>query len=360
MEYRGAMLSDILLAYCRAGFEADAAAELVALAREHGMAARAEAAAGAAWLSLHFSEPRPADELERLFDRDALVFSRQALPVFARCRELPPGNRAALIAQAAKAGGERFREMWLESADTNEGKALSSLRRALLLPVSQSLLDGTCAPAEPGLPRLHVFLLSGSVAWLARGTPRRHWDWPMGIPRLAMPRQAPSRSALKLEEALLHLLNDDERKRRLKPGMRAVDLGAAPGGWSWQLARRGLQVTAVDNGPMAPAVLATGRVQHLRADGFRWRPRQRVDWLLCDMVERPQRVAELMARWVAEGYCRDALFNLKLPMKKRYAEVQRCRGLIADRLDAEGIKYRLRIKHLYHDREEVTAYLRRP
>jgi 23S rRNA (cytidine2498-2'-O)-methyltransferase len=46
-------------------------------------------------------------------------------------------------------------------------------------------------------------------------------------------------------------------------------------------------------------------------------------------------------------------------MKKRHEEIERCRGLIDQRLRAAGLKYILRIKHLYHDREEVTCYLTR-
>ena len=44
-------------------------------------------------------------------------------------------------------------------------------------------------------------------------------------------------------------------------------------------------------------------------------------------------------------------------MKKRWEEVVRCRALIDEALGGGG--YYLRIKHLYHDREEVTAYLAR-
>ena len=46
-------------------------------------------------------------------------------------------------------------------------------------------------------------------------------------------------------------------------------------------------------------------------------------------------------------------------MKKRYDELERCRAIIDKRLREADIAYVLRIKHLYHDREEVTAYLRR-
>ena len=115
----------------------------------------------------------------------------------------------------------------------------------------------------------------------------------------------------------------------------------------------------VDNGPMAPSVAATGLLEHLRVDGFAWKPRKPVEWMVCDMVEQPSRIAPLMAEWVASGRCRRSIFNLKLPMKRRYDEIERCRALIDQRMRAGNIKYILRIKHLYHDREEVTCYLTR-
>ncbi len=177
----------------------------------------------------------------------------------------------------------------------------------------------------------------------------------MGIPRLHMPRAAPSRSTLKLAEALACFLGEEATAKRLCPGMTAVDLGAAPGGWTWQLVRRGLMVTAVDNGAMDAALLDSGQVKQRREDGFRFRPAQPVDWMVCDMIESPSRVCTLAARWIAEGWCRETIFNLKLPMKKRWEEVLRARTIIAEAL--QGVPHRLRMKHLYHDREEVTVWL---
>ena len=183
-------------------------------------------------------------------------------------------------------------------------------------------------------------------------------DWPLGIPRLRMPPGAPSRSTLKLAEAFATFLGDDEAGL-LRPGLRAVDLGAAPGGWTWQLVQRGIKVTAVDNGPLKGAVADDALVTHLREDGLHWRPRRPVDWLVCDIVEQPIRIAELVGRWIADGAARRAIFNLKLPMKKRYDEVRRCEQRIADLLGAAGMRHTLRVRQLYHDREEVTAYLAR-
>ena len=98
-------------------------------------------------------------------------------------------------------------------------------------------------------------------------------------------------------------------------------------------------------------------VTHVRDDGFRWRPRKAVDWVVCDIVDQPIRIAELMAHWIAVGWARRAIFNLKFPMKKRFDEVQRCEQRIGEILRRARMPSDLRVRQLYHDREEVTAYL---
>ena len=102
--------------------------------------------------------------------------------------------------------------------------------------------------------------------------------------------------------------------------------------------------------------MATGLVEHCREDGYKFLPRGNVDILVCDMVDKPSLVTDLIIRWFSEQKCRMAIFNLKLPMKKRFQEVQSC----LDRL-AEVPNLRLKGKQLYHDREEITvfAYLSR-
>jgi len=98
-------------------------------------------------------------------------------------------------------------------------------------------------------------------------------------------------------------------------------------------------------------------IKHYRADGFRWRPEHPVDWLVCDMVEQPKRVAELIGDWLIQGDCRRVIFNLKLPMKKRYAEVGQIREQLMQRLHDAGIDLQWRARQLYHDREEITVAL---
>ena len=96
-------------------------------------------------------------------------------------------------------------------------------------------------------------------------------------------------------------------------------------------------------------------VEHLKTDAFTYAPKKKVDWLVCDMAERPLHVSRLIARWFTNDQCSNAIFNLKLPMKKRLASVQQCIDLLEQSLTQAKIKYNIQAKHLYHDREEITV-----
>lgn len=348
-----------VLLYCRSGFEKECAAEIVERAESCGVAGFVKAKPESGYVVFQPHVAQDAALLSESLDFDQLVFARQLIFCLARLDDLPLPDRTPPIVDAVRGGGP-YADVLLETADTNEAKELSGFCRKFE-PHLRRALDAAklLRPGHKKAPRLHLFFLDSSACYAGVSLPGNCSPWPMGIPRLRLARAAPSRSALKLAEALHTLLSDDERAARLKPGMKAVDLGAAPGGWSWHLAGRGVRVTAVDNGPMSRELLAGEMVEHVRSDGFTYRPPRPVDWLVCDMAEQPSRIAALVAQWLGKGWCRDAMFNLKLPMNKRYDEVRHCRALIDQRLRSHGVPARLRIKQLYHDREEVTGYLHR-
>lgn len=335
---------DIWIMQCRPGFEPDCGAEVAAIT---GGESRTEGQGGIVTLRSERPLPPLAD----------LVFTRQTFHQVAALVDLPAGDRINAILTALRGHETALLDVLLEHPDTNDGKELAGFLKKFALPLRLALAKNGFPIARQASQRLHLLFTDSRHLRLGfsghdSGSPLAN-----GILRLKLPRDAPSRSTLKLEEALLVFLDERERDRYLRPGLRAVDLGAAPGGWSWQMTSRGLRVIAVDNGNMDGRLMASGLVEHRREDGFRYRPPKPVDWLLCDMVERPQRIAALMGDWLVDGDCRRALFNLKLPMKKRYECVQECLGLLRRRLDAVGADYMVRCKQLYHDREEVTAYI---
>ncbi|WP_031757825.1 23S rRNA (cytidine(2498)-2'-O)-methyltransferase RlmM, partial [Pseudomonas aeruginosa] len=172
--------------------------------------------------------------------------------------------------------------LWLEVLDTNAGKEVSTFCRKFEKPLRAALVKAGRLQEDPALPRLLLTFRSGREVFVGLAEPRNSALWPMGIPRLKFPREAPSRSTLKLEEAWHQFIPRSEWDKRLAPDMLAVDLGAAPGGWTWQLVNREMRVTAVDNGPMAENLMYSGLVDHQKVDGYQYRPRQRVDWMVCD------------------------------------------------------------------------------
>jgi len=346
---------DCLLRYCRPGFEIECSEEIAASIAALSLAGTVRAGAG--FVECRFSAPPDPATLTALGDWRRTIFARQSLLAFAQLESLARADRLTPIMAVLAERGERYFDAWVEAPETDEGKALAPFCKSF----GNALIGGLkkARLLEPGARRrLHAFFPQSDNVYLAAADPGSSAPWPQGIPRLKFPREAPSRSTLKLEEALLTLLDSGERERWLKPGMNAVDLGAAPGGWTWQLVRRSLRVTAVDNGPMDAALLQSGLVTHAREDGFRFRPKKPVDWMVCDMVEQPRRIAELVARWLADGWCRHSIFNLKLPMKKRYAETMLCLDLISKALAKSGRQVEMRAKQLYHDREEITVFCR--
>lgn len=169
-----------------------------------------------------------------------------------------------------------------------------------------------------------------------------------GQRRMADDSLAPSRSYLKVEEAYVVL------GREPTSGETVVDLGAAPGGWSYSAAKRGAKVIAIDNGPLKGGALDNPLIEHRREDAFGYRPSagERIDWLFCDLVEEPHHVMRnLIEPWIAQGWCRHFVVILKFGRVDPIAllrEVTAPGGVLATRVTG------LRIRHLYHDREEFT------
>jgi 23S rRNA (cytidine2498-2'-O)-methyltransferase len=197
---------------------------------------------------------------------------------------------------------------------------------------------------RPGPARgLFVYFTAFDRAWAARaarcGGQRRMADDPA----------APSRSYLKIEEAY------GVAGREPRAGETVADLGAAPGGWSYSAAKRGARVTAVDRGPLKGGARGHPRIAHRREDAFGFRPAagQRFDWLFCDLLEEPHHVLrDLVRPWLERGWCRRFIVNLKFGRVDPLAllgELRAPTSPLATRATD------VRIRHLYHDREEFTV-----
>jgi 23S rRNA (cytidine2498-2'-O)-methyltransferase len=204
--------------------------------------------------------------------------------------------------------------------------------------------------ATPDLPRgagqargLFVFFADFGRVFVAREA------WLGGQRRMADDDAAPSRSYLKIEEAYIAL------GREPQAGETVVDLGAAPGGWSYSAAKRGARVIAVDNGPLKGGALDHPLIEHRLEDAFKFQPGagEVYDWFFCDLVEEPHHVMQnLVTPWLANAWCRHFVVNLKFGHVDSIALLAELRAPTSAFV-AHAASYRLR--HLYHDREEFTV-----
>jgi 23S rRNA (cytidine2498-2'-O)-methyltransferase len=195
-------------------------------------------------------------------------------------------NRCRLIQEAlCERLGKQRRHLLRNLQRTLEPFAPSaSLVQLLLFEPEQGILS--VAPAPMPYEQRHILS-----------------PFPKGEIAPAQDKNAPSRAFAKLVEAELRL------GRQIGHGESCVDLGAAPGSWTYVAVERGARVIAVDRAPLRADLVA--RVECQQADAFSYAPPQRVDWLLCDVIAAPERSADLLFRWLTEKGCRHFIVTLK-------------------------------------------------
>lgn len=345
----------ILVCLCRQGFEKEVAAEIGDCAADAGVQGYVKTKPDSGYAEYVCPDE---DSAVRLFERvafDELVFIRHWFLTAEILSDLPKEDRASPLMRSAE-GLPPLSQLEPITLDTNDGKSLVALAKGVANHIRATYKKAGRIKAKSDWVGQLLFF-TGEQACIGFFPQSNGPIWPGGIPRLRAPKDAPSRATLKLEEAWHQFIPRDQWDQRIAPSMRAVDLGAAPGGWTWQLVNKSMFVDAVDNGPMAENLMATGQITHYTEDAYRFTPERPVNWLVSDIADKPARVAELIKNWAESRWFKEAVFNLKLPMKKRYIELQLCSEIITLALDNAGIEYSLRFKQLYHDREEVTGHL---
>jgi 23S rRNA (cytidine2498-2'-O)-methyltransferase len=307
-----------LFLHCRIGFEKECAAEITDKSNQLQIYGYSKVYDSSAFVLFFTHEPEGALTLIQKLDFQSLIFIRQWFVCAGLQADLPINDRLTPLIETAHSLPQ-IKEVFVETPDTNSGKELLVLGNKFSVPFIKALEKNQCVLRNSPW-RMHLLFISTQEAYLGVSPINNSSPWAMGIPRLRLPKSAPSRATLKLEEAWHHFIPAEKWDEVLAPGMSAVDLGAAPGGWTWQLVQRSIYVQAVDNGPMNTELMDSGLVTHIKSDGFIFEPRKAVDWLVCDIVDKPARTASLISKWFTQSFCRYAIFNLKLTcvMKKLY------------------------------------------
>lgn len=348
-----------LLIYCRSGFEVDLAGEVEHKSASLALYGYSQFSKNSGYVLFHFQQPQDAELFVSQCPLSTLIFARQWFICVAEYNDLDPQDRVSTLLEESQL--PLCGELRVEHPDNTDGRELSKFCRKFTVPLRQAMRKRNLLTQKEqrNRPIAMVFFATSTHAFIGFAIKANCSNYPLGILRLKFPANAPSRSTLKLDEAFQLFIPASEHEHRLKPGLHAVDLGACPGGWTYQLVNRGMFVQAIDNGAMDETLMETGQVSYFAEDGFKYKPKKKnVYWLVCDMIEQPQKVAKLMANWVASGMCKEAMFNLKLPMKKRFDSVADCFSVIDSVMKKSSLQYQIQAKHLYHDREEITVHLR--
>ncbi len=176
-------------------------------------------------------------------------------------------------------------------------------------------------------------------------------DWAGGERRFKREAGQISRAEFKLLEAL-------ELFRVVLPaeGL-ALDLGAAPGGWTRVLRRHALQVVAVDPADLHPLLAEDPAVIHVRSLAHEYLrgldASQQFDVILNDIRMDARDSARLMAE--AAGYLKPdglAVIALKLPGRRMDQVATGALRVLQRSYQIVGAR------QLFHNRREITAVLR--
>ncbi|SDN82406.1 23S rRNA (cytidine2498-2'-O)-methyltransferase [Paenibacillus sp. yr247] len=174
-------------------------------------------------------------------------------------------------------------------------------------------------------------------------------DWSGGAIRFMKEEDQISRAKFKLLEAEQRFGIDFSIART------ALDIGAAPGGWTSLLLERGLRVTAIDPAAMNPRLLGNRLLTiHKKNAGDVKLRENEFDLLVCDMSWDPRQmgrlVADLLYSLQSGG---TAIITVKLMHKKPFQTVRDILRILEPSL------FLLKAKQLFHNREELTLYLQK-
>ena len=214
--------------------------------------------------------------------------------------------------------------------------------------------------AQPGPFLLQVLITGPHKGWVSytkRISTKQAWPtplslWPVpfeaGRAPVVADYNAPSSAHRKLQEALMWL-NDAFKKTDI-----VWDAGAAPGGWSYEAISQGAKVYAVDRGKMDPILKENSLFYHIKKDAFTTEPTEPVDFLVCDIIETPDRVLGWLKDFASKHPLRGFIVTLKLKKPLDFKTLEGARRWAEDALT----DWQWRIKNLRNNKLEVTFMAR--
>lgn len=213
------------------------------------------------------------------------------------------------------------------------------------------VLEAIGAVPEVKEPEMIIsVLLCEDKCYIGLGNPEDNLSaWSGGMMHFRKSEEDISRAKFKLMEAI----------KSFNMGMEAfntaLDLGAAPGGWTSVLLEYGLQVTAVDTGDMDERLFKYPGFRYIKSNASDLKlEKDSFDLLTSDMSWNPKNTARIVIG--ASEYLKaggTAVVTLKLMGEKVRKTIREVVSLYDEVFEV------LEAKQLFHNRDEVTLYLRK-
>lgn len=298
--------------------------------------------------------PLGRDEAIRTIAAKEPIFLRHLHPVDAEVpiRGEPDDIRAVAAAAAetykGRSGAAAAIALHVRKTERYESAYESAeLREAISAELTQRF--GATIVVKEAEWIVSVFLSPGT-AYIGVSRPSDNLsDWPGGAVRFRKEEDQISRAKFKLMEAEVAFGLDFSRFRR------ALDIGAAPGGWTSLLLERGAEVTAVDPAELHPSLLANPKLTYLKrnAGDVAFKPSV-YDLLVCDMSWSPRQMVKLIVPLLDSlrpGGA--AIITLKLMHGKPFQTVKDSARAMQPAMQL------IKAKQLFHNRDELTVYLQK-
>lgn len=149
----------------------------------------------------------------------------------------------------------------------------------------------------------------------------------------------PNRAYLKLWEVF------STQDLKIKPNDCAIEIGAAPGGWSWVLSQYFKKVYTFDRAELAPQVKKIKNIQHHIGDAFKINPKEFSDctWFFSDLICTPEKIHETIDYWLAHSRVKNFVCTIKFKGDTPFEVIDKLLKIPDSK-----------IVRLYHNKNEVT------
>lgn len=135
---------------------------------------------------------------------------------------------------------------------------------------------------------------------------------------------------------------------KLRP--RIVDFGSCPGGWTWVLQQMGCEVVSIDRAPLEPHIAKLPHIHFMKTNAFTVKPQDigAIDWFFSDIICYPEKLYELVCDWQSSGLCSNFVCTIKFQGRTDFDTLKKFQAL-----------ENTYIKHLHHNKHEVTVWITR-